>query len=182
MIGSLAASLAIVLAGLLARERARGSRREDELASLRAVNAELTTQLRQQGQSLVALREALDTQVHVLQVLSGPHTITAQLAPKGDTHASGRVLVDAGNGDVALVVTELAALEAGKAYELWAIRGDRPPEPAGVFVAAASGATAVRLPRVVDPRTVSAFAVSIEPASGSSAPTGPIVLVGAVAS
>ena len=100
---------------------------------MRNANAELTTQLQQQGLTLAGLREALDSQVHVIQVLSGPHTITAQLAPKGDGRASGRVLVDAATGDVALVAADLATLAPGKAYELWAIRGDRPPEPAGVW-------------------------------------------------
>ena len=180
--GTLAAGIALVLAGLLARERERSAQREGELAGLRAANVELTAQVELQGRTLAGLREALDTQVHVLHVLSGPHTLTAQLAPKGDLRASGRVLVDAATGDVALVAADLAALDPGKAYELWAIRGDRPPEPAGVFVPAAGHATAVRLPRVVDPRGVSAFAVSIEPAGGSKTPTGAIVLVGSVSS
>ena len=91
-------------------------------------------------------------------------------------------MVDAATGDVALVAADLATLAPGKAYELWAIRGDRPPEPAGVFVPTAGNATAVRLPRVTDPRSVSAFAISIEPTGGSTSPTGAIVLVGAVAS
>ena len=182
MVGALAATVALVLGGLLAREREQSARREGELASLRSANAMLTAQLDQQGKVLAGLRESLDTQVHVIQVMSGPRTLVAQLAPKGDRGGSGRVLVDHNSGEVALVASDLAALEPGKAYELWAIRGSSAPEPAGVFVVQAGQATAVRLPRVSEPGSVSAFAVSIEPAAGSASPTGPIVLVGAVAS
>jgi anti-sigma-K factor RskA len=181
-VGALAAGIALVLGGLLARERERTSRQAGELAALRTHNADLIARIEQQGRTLVSLREALDSQVHVLQVLSGPRALTAQLAPKGDGRASGRVLVDVTTGDVALVAADLPDLDAGKTYELWAIRGDRPPEPAGVFVPAAGHATAARLPRLTNPSGVSAFAVSIEPTGGSTSPTGPIVLVGAVSS
>lgn len=182
IVGALAATVALALGGMLAHERELAALREGELASLRSANAMLTAQLEQQGKVLASLRESLDTQVHVIQVMSGPRTLVAQLEPKGDRGGSGRVLVDRNSGEVALVASDLAALEPGKAYELWAIRGSAPPEPAGVFVAQTGQATAVRLPPVREPGSVSAFAVSIEPAAGSTSPTGPIVLAGAVAS
>jgi anti-sigma-K factor RskA len=89
------------------------------------------------------------------------------------------VVVDPASGEAALVVAGLAELAPGQVYELWALRGPEPPEPAGLFAVAATAKT-VRVPRVRDAAAVTAFAVSIEPEGGSRQPTGPIVLVGKV--
>jgi anti-sigma-K factor RskA len=95
---------------------------------------------------------------------------------------AGRVLVDAASGDAAIVLSGLAPIEEGKAYELWAIRGKKAPEPAGMVAVSDEHGGALRVPSVPRPSEVTAFAVSIEPRGGSTSPTGPIVLVGAVAS
>jgi hypothetical protein len=179
-LGSLAAATTLVMGGLLAGALRHGGARESELAQLRAANADLEARLDVQGKSLVALREALESQAQVLRVLAGPRTLVATLAPPGGQTASGRVVVDASTGEAALVVVGLDAPGEGKTYELWAIRGNRPPEPAGLF---AGGGTAVaQMSRVPDPTSVTTFAVSIEPSGGSTSPTGPIVLAGPVRS
>ena len=71
-------------------------------------------------------------------------------------------------------------LEPGKAYEVWVIGASNRPVPAGVFQPAADGRALVHLPRVADTAEPRTFAVTIEPAAGSPAPTGPMVLAGAV--
>jgi anti-sigma-K factor RskA len=180
LVGSAAASVAVVFGGLLAASQHLVGERNAELAALGQSNIELARRLEEQGRTLVGLRVALESQAQVLQVLGGPRTITAALAPKGDVKASGRVMVDATSGEAALVVADLGPASAGKTYELWAIRGDRPPEPAGLFTVGTERWAATRVARVDRPGEVSAFAVSIEPAGGSTSPTGPIVLVGAV--
>ena len=128
--------------------------------------------------SLVGLKEALDAQAQMLRVLSGPRTLTASLAPKPGFVGSGRVLVDATTGEAHVVLAGLPSPGPGKTYELWAIRGDRPPEPAGLLGAGGDPAAAARVDRIAAPSDVAAFAVSIEPEQGSTSPTGPIVLVG----
>jgi anti-sigma-K factor RskA len=177
--GAVAATLALVLGGLLAGESERAARRQDELAALARGNAELAARLEEQGRTLAGLREALAAQASVLQVLAGPRTITATLAPPQGGRGSGRVVVDPATGEAAVVLAGLDALPAGRVYELWAIRGERAPEPAGLLPAAAPIAT--RGTRLERPGEVTAFAVSVEPAGGSPTPTGPIVLVGPVA-
>lgn len=178
--GSAAASVALIAGGLLAGSQHLVGQRNAELTALAQSNGELSRRLEEQGRTLVGLRVALESQAQVLQVLGGPRTITATLAPKGDVKATGRVVVDATSGDAALVVADLDPASAGKTYELWAIRGDRPPEPAGLFAVGTERWAAARVTRIERPGEVSAFAVSIEPVGGSSSPTGPIVLVGAV--
>ncbi len=196
MVGAIAAAMALVFAGLFAREMVRGRERAGEISVVVAQNVELASQLEQQGRrnlelasqleqqgrALVGLREALDAQAEVLRLVGAPRVLTASLAPQGGAAGAGRVLVDAATGEAAIVLSGLPPPAAGKAYELWAIRGKKAPEPAGLVSVTSGAGAAVRIPKVERPREVTAFAVSIEPSGGSPAPTGPIVLVGPVAS
>lgn len=76
-----------------------------------------------------------------------------------------------------LSVRGLEPLQEGTVYELWIIRDDI-PEPAGLFEPdAEGGATAVVADGFDD---AAAVAVSVEPAGGVPAPTGPVVLEGAL--
>jgi anti-sigma-K factor RskA len=181
IVGAVAATVALVTTGLLAREAQHGAAQATALAELAAANASLERRLDDQGRTLVGLREALDAQGQVLRVLGGPRTLSASLAPKEGYAGSGRVLVDAESGEAAIVLAGLPAAAAGTTYELWAIRGDRPPEPAGLLAVGAGPTTAARIAPVRAPGEVAAFALSIEPAGGSQSPSGPIVLVGKVA-
>ena len=187
LVGSVAATVAIVASGLLGRERTRTEAQMASLATQATALAELAQakealERRVDGQekTLVGLRETLESQAQMLRVLSGPRTLTASLAPKEGFAGSGRVLVDAETGEAHVVVAGLPSPGAGKTYELWAIRGDKPPEPAGLIAVGPAPATAARVARIATPTDVAAFAVSIEPESGSPSPTGPIVLVGKV--
>jgi anti-sigma-K factor RskA len=124
---------------------------------------------------------AFDAQAAVRRLVGGPRVLTASLAPQGTTGGAGRVLVDANTGDAAIVLSGLPPAAAGKTYELWALRGTQAPEPAGLVTVAAARGGAIRVPKVARPSEVTAFAVSVEPAGGSPAPTGPVILVGPVA-
>ena len=174
LVGSAAAAVALVLGGLLARETRLAATRAGEVV-------QLVARLDEQGRAVATLRESLAAQTEVLRVVGAPRTLSASLAPKEGVAGSGRVLVDAGSGESVIVVSGLAPAPEGRTYELWALRGDRPPEPAGLFAVGPEGSLARRSARVERPGEVTAFAVSIEPAAGSPAPTGPIVLVGTVA-
>ena len=179
-VGTLAATLALALAGLLARES--GLRRRDlaQLDGLAQANAELTARLDTQEKTLVGLRESLDAQARALRILGGPRTLSASLAPKEGFGGGGRVHVDAETGEGAVVLAGVEPLPPDKVYELWVLRGDNPPEPAGLLAGAGRAVYVTQLAKLDRPGDVKAFAVSIEPAGGSKSPTGPIVLVGPV--
>jgi anti-sigma-K factor RskA len=186
-VGAIAAGLLVVATGLLVRERARSEERlaaltqqATQLSRLAAENDQLARRLDDQGKTLVGLREALESQAQMLRVLSSPRTLTATLAPKEGFAGGGRVMVDAETGEAHVVLAGMPSPGPGKTYELWAIRGERPPEPAGLIAVGPEPATAARVQRIPAPSDVAAFAVSIEPAGGSTSPTGPIVLVGKV--
>ncbi len=180
IVGAIAAMLALVFGALLAREMQHGRERSAEIAALLEQNGALAVRIDEQGRALAGLREAFDAQAEVLRLVGGPRVLTATLAPKGGVTGAGRVLVDAGTGDAAIVISGLAPADAGKTYELWVIRGTSAPEPAGLIAVADARSGAIRVPRVPRPSEVTAFAVSIEPKGGSPAPTGPVVLVGPV--
>src|SRR5438477_283236 len=85
--------------------------------------------------------------------------LAAALAPKEGVTGSGRVVVDAATGEGAVVLSDLADPGEGRAYELWAIRGDRPPEPSGVFALERDRPLAARIVPVARASEVTAFAV-----------------------
>jgi anti-sigma-K factor RskA len=77
-----------------------------------------------------------------------------------------------------LVVQGMPPAPPGKAYELWAIPPGGSPIPAGVFTVDAKGAASLRVSPVAAGTDVETFAVTLEPATGVSAPTGAMYLAG----
>lgn len=177
LVGALAAGIALVLGGLLARESDRAGLQRLQIAALAESKAELESALEAQAHTLVGLRAALEAQGKVLEVLDGPQVRMAALTGQEGFTGSGRVVVDPESGEAAIVLADMRDPGAGKTYELWAIRANEPPEPAGLLDVRGDSHVA-RVDTVPRPRDVVAFAVSIEPAGGSKSPTGPIVLVG----
>lgn len=109
------------------------------------------------------------------ELLRDPATQIVALRGVGPSpQATGRVLWHAVNGGH-LFVANLPAPPPGKAYELWTI-GDAAPQQAGVFQVDAQGRGSHRVAPVEGGKPVKVFAVTLEPAGGVPAPTGPMVL------
>jgi anti-sigma-K factor RskA len=145
-----AMAIAALASGLYVSSRYEA--RLDRLARDATSSAQLAALLRQPGTRLVTLQG------------TGP-------AP----HAHGRVVWhDVAGGQ--LVVDGLPRVPEGRAYELWAFRSGT-PRPAGVFHVDDAGHAAVGVAAAGG--AVDAFAVTVEPAGGVPAPTGPIVLASA---
>lgn len=81
------------------------------------------------------------------------------------------------NGQMALLcVYNMAALPAGKSYQLWLIRGDGKRDSGGVFQVTPDG-FGVLIVRPARPFSeYSAVGITVEPLGGSPAPTSPRVL------
>jgi hypothetical protein len=92
--------------------------------------------------------------------------------------AQGRVLWSASSREAVLLATGLPPAPAGKTYEVWVI-GRGAPVPAGVFDVGPEGGAVVALPALAATGEAKTFAVTLEPAPGTPAPTGPMVLAGA---
>ena len=123
---------------------------------------------------------ALTGKLHAITALfTSPQTVTVNLAAKAPNATQpGRVLYNAQQGALVYVGT-LPQLAADKSYELWVIPQTGNPIPAGVFSAEPNGDAKVVLPNIPAGVSPKAFAVTIEPAGGGAAPTGPFAQVGA---
>ncbi len=124
----------------------------------------------------------LQSSKSIEQLIVSPDTDCFDLAGTGmvDTTLSARACFDRASGG-AVVVFHAATPPSGHDYELWVLRGDR-PESLGVVRADAAGLAVARFDGIANPATVTAFAVSIEPAGGSPepGPTGPVIRVAAL--
>jgi anti-sigma-K factor RskA len=124
------------------------------------------------------LKAALRNQQTVLGILRDPGTqvvVLGGLPPAPGARA--RVMWHEKAGGLFLA-TGLPVPPAGKAYQLWAIAGSNAPVSAGVFSVDASGGASLSVRPLPGVTTVSAFAVTLEPADGLPAPSGEMYLLG----
>lgn len=178
--GGLAAAAAL-FAALFAREATLVRENAAQLEVLRGSGSEFLSRLEAQEREIVARGQALRIHAEVIQILSSPRVRSVRLdATPGQTGAA-RVLFDPDSGAIALVGAGLPPAEPGKAYELWALRGNSPPERSGEFAIDSEMRNfAIRLNQVSAPNEVTGFAITLESTPGAAHPGGPILLTGSV--
>jgi anti-sigma-K factor RskA len=134
--------------------------------------ADARQQIERSGVELSQVRAALS-------MLNQPETKQVVFGQGQPQPPRGRVFVHATQG-VLILASNLPPVAPGKTYELWVIPKGGAPKPAGLFQSDAGG-NAMYLSRgPVDPNTA-AVAVSVEPESGSQAPTTTPIIVAPVA-
>jgi anti-sigma-K factor RskA len=101
------------------------------------------------------------------------------VAAKTPPQPQGRAIYVRDRSSLIFLASNLQALPAQKANELWLIPTNGAPIPAGVFKPDAHGSAVVVNPPLPAGVQAKAFAITVEPESGSSAPTMPILMVGA---
>lgn len=127
-----------------------------------------------------AMRTDLEQSREFVQLVTSPGARVREL--KGvdpGTGATATVAYDT-NGRAILVADKLPRLAQGKAYQLWFIVGNRPPMPGKTFAPDSNGKGVLKEQMPRDALAAPVFAVTVEPAGGVSAPTGPIYLSSAV--
>ncbi len=131
------------------------------------------TRFAELASELARLRgERAQTQA-VVDLLRDPATrLIALQGTEPSSGATARVIWHETAGGL-LMVAKLPPAQPGKTYELWTFSGGR-PRPAGIFDVDASGAATHHIAPTGG--RVEGFAVTLEPAGGVPAPTGPIVL------
>ena len=129
-------------------------------------------------QSANSLRVENERLQQVQRVMAAPDVLRVDLKPQTQVErAQARAFWSRGTGLV-LVAEGLPALPAGRVYQLWTITGTAATS-AGLLAPEADGSAVLALPVSPDAPRPDAFGVTIEPAGGSTAPTLPIVMLGA---
>ena len=103
-------------------------------------------------------------------------TLVAAQAPP---QPQGKAIYVRDRSSLVFLASNMPALPAQKAYELWLIPTNGAPIPAGVFKPDAHGSATVIQPPLPTGVEAKAFAITIEPEQGSATPTMPIVMMGA---
>jgi anti-sigma-K factor RskA len=116
----------------------------------------------------------------VVSTLTATDAIQVTLvAARTPPQPQGKAIYVRDRSSLIFLASNLQPLPAEKAYELWLIPTSGAPIPAGVFKPDAHGSATVINPPLPVGVQAKAFAITVEPESGSSTPTMPIVMAGA---
>jgi anti-sigma-K factor RskA len=130
----------------------------------------------QSAQQLAELQRARE----VVSTLTATDAMRVTLvAAKTPPQPQGKAFYVRDRSSLIFLASNLQPLPAQKAYELWLIPTSGAPIPAGVFKPDAHGSATVINPPLPPGVQAKAFAITVEPDSGSSTPTLPIVMFGA---
>ena len=130
----------------------------------------------QSAQQLAELQRARE----VVSTLTATDAMRVTLvAAKTPPQPQGKAIYVRDRASLIFLASNLQALPAQKAYELWLIPTSGAPIPAGVFKPDAHGSATVINPPLPPGVQAKGFAITVEPESGSAAPTLPIVMIGA---
>lgn len=145
-------------------------RQSDELA-------ERVTHLQKES---AAQQMQLERAREVLATLTATDALIVPVtAPNTTPQPQGKAIYVRDKARLIFLASNLPALPPRKAYELWLIPAQGAPIPAGVFKPNARGSAVVIHPPLPADVEAKAFAITVEPATGSSSPTMPIVMMGA---
>ncbi len=156
-------------------------------AALIVVAAFLWNESRSLSRTLANLEQRhseMEKQVRVAQdlanTLTSPESKRFTLAPvKALPQPQGRAYYLSGTGHLIFLANNLAPLPPNKVYELWLIPSAGSPIPAGLFQPDSRGVATVVNPPLAAGIEAKAFAITIEPAGGSLAPTSQPIMLGA---
>jgi anti-sigma-K factor RskA len=118
------------------------------------------------------LANARDRLEQAFTFLNQPETRQVNFGQGQPTPPRGNFFLNPRMG-VLLIASNLPALPAGKTYEMWVIPKGGAPRPAGLFQSGPQGNAMHILTGAVDPNVT--LAVTVEPESGSSAPTSSVL-------
>ena len=123
-----------------------------------------------------AIRKDLEQSREFVQLVTSPGARVTELkATDVAAHASATVAYDT-NGHAILLANNLPNVPQGKAYQLWFLVGNTPPMPGKTFAPDSNGRGVLKQQVPTEALDSPVFAITLEPAGGSTAPTSPIYL------
>ena len=169
---------AVALAMILTVVTIDYQRRGEELTGAREQLRRSTSDLAQARLEIQQSSAELQQQRSALTLLNLPNTREVVFGTGPAQPPRGRIFVNRQQG-VLFMAANLPPVPSGSTYELWLIPRGGNPIPSGLFQSDAQGnALFVRSGQVN--LNTAAVAVSVEPASGSSAPTTKPLIVASV--
>jgi anti-sigma factor RsiW len=114
----------------------------------------------------------------VQRVMAAPDVLRVELKTQTQIAGAQARAFWSRSAGLVLVAEGLPALPAGRVYQLWTITGTAATS-AGLLTPQVDGTAVLALPVSPDAPRPDAFGVTIEPTGGSTAPTLPIVMLGA---
>ncbi len=169
---------AVALAMVLVVVALDSHRRNQELAGARDQLQRTSSDLAQARREIQQSSAQLTQVRAALTLLNLPNTREVVFGGAAAQPPRGRVFVNRQQG-VLLLASNLPAAPSGKTYELWLIPRGGNPVPSGLFQSDMSGNALFVRSGPVEANT-GAVAVSLEPETGSAAPTTKPVIVAAV--
>jgi anti-sigma-K factor RskA len=125
-------------------------------------------------------QEELQRAREVVSTLTAADAMRVTLvAAKTPPQPQGKAIYVRDRSSLIFLASNFQPLPVQKVYELWLIPIKGAPIPAGVFKPDAHGSATVINPPLPVGVEAKAFAITVEPESGSSVPTMPIVMFGA---
>jgi len=101
------------------------------------------------------------------------------VSTKAAPQPQGKAFYLRNRSSLVFLANNMPALPPQKAYELWLIPVNGAPIPAGVFKPDAHGSASVVSPLLPAAVEAKAFAITVESETGATAPTMPILMMGA---
>jgi anti-sigma-K factor RskA len=175
--GAMAALIVVLL--YTGQVRDRLSQVETRRDALQAELAQVQATIDELQQTNQILQLQLQTEQERLAFMASVPPGRIVPLPGTDEAPSARGLFYLGDNNQALLaLSGLPPLTSQQTYQLWLIPADQAPIPAGLLAVEPEPTTllTVQLPPGV--QEFAKVGISVEPAGGSSAPTGPIVLLG----
>ena len=120
--------------------------------------------------------QRLTRDTEFVQLVNTPGARVRELRAVDPAQSASAKLAYDRNGRAILMASNLPNVPEGKAYQLWFIVGNKPPVPGKTFVPDSGGNAVLKAEMPADAINANVFALTVEPASGSSAPTSPIYL------
>jgi len=141
-----------------------------------ALRQDLAQQLKQSSQNQAYIERARE----VLALMSAPDAMRVTLvATNAKPQPQGKAIYSSRTGSLLFLASNFPPLPPRKAYELWLLpTSGASPFPIGVFKPDARGGATVLMPPLPKDLQAKAFAITMEPETGSSTPTMPILLAG----
>jgi anti-sigma-K factor RskA len=144
----------------------------------------LNIQLSQLRKDVSSLNQAVIAQSNSLQQINAklpqtPVSAAMTISLKGTNvqpQAQGQLIADPKSESAVLVITGLGQLEAGKTYQVWLIDASG-PKSAGLLTVNANGQGVIIVTSDSEIGSFKSLGISVEPAGGSSKPTGDIVVL-----